>query len=68
MESFTGRRHKNIIADAGYESEENYTFFEGREDQVCFIKPANYERSNDNQFVFKQNDGTPYHPDHITNV
>jgi len=39
-----GRKYANIIADAGYESEENYTYLEGTK-QVCYIKPTNYERS-----------------------
>ena len=32
---------KNITADAGYESEENYIFLE-ENNQTAFIKPANY--------------------------
>lgn len=39
-----GCKHKNIIADAGYESEENYTYLEQTK-QNCYIKPANYEKS-----------------------
>ena len=38
-------KYKNITADAGYESEENYLFLEENE-QLAFIKPANYEISN----------------------
>ena len=37
-------RYRNIVADAGYESEENYIFIENN-GQTAFIKPANYEIS-----------------------
>jgi len=50
MESFTYRRYANVITDAGYESEENYTFFDNRNGQTCFIKPTNYERSKTRKF------------------
>lgn len=33
-----------VVADAGYESEENYLFLE-KNGQTAFIKPANYEIS-----------------------
>ena len=35
--------HK-IVADAGYESEENYTYFESLEHTDAYIKPANHEQ------------------------
>ena len=38
----TGRKYTNIIADAGYASEENYTYLEENE-QNAYIKPADYE-------------------------
>jgi hypothetical protein len=38
------QKYKNIIADAGYESEENYTYLKKAE-QTCYIKPSNYEKS-----------------------
>ena len=38
----TGRKHENIIADAGYASEENYTYLE-ENGQNAYIKPADYE-------------------------
>lgn len=44
MEKGLGQRHKAVVADAGYESEENYTYLESHE-QSCFIKPQNYEKS-----------------------
>ncbi len=37
-------RYKNVIADAGYESEENYVYLE-KNNQVSYIKPSNYEIS-----------------------
>lgn len=37
-----GRKYLNIIADAGYASEENYTYLE-ENDQNAYIKPADYE-------------------------
>lgn len=42
-------KYKNITADAGYESEENYLFLEENE-QIAFIKPANYEISKTKQY------------------
>jgi transposase len=44
-----GRKHKNIIADAGYESEENYSYLES-EKQNCYIKPSNYEKSKSRNY------------------
>lgn len=38
----TGRIIPNIIADAGYESEENYDYLE-ENGQIPYIKPQNYE-------------------------
>lgn len=35
--------HK-IVADAGYESEENYTYFESLKHTDAYIKPANHEQ------------------------
>ena len=40
----TNRIFENIIADAGYESSENYLYLE-ENGQNCFIKPQNYEIS-----------------------
>lgn len=41
--------HKNIIADAGYESEENYKGLAERE-QTGYIKPLNYEKSKTRKY------------------
>ena len=42
-------KYTNIIADAGYESEENYLFLEGN-GQLSYIKPANYEISKTRKY------------------
>lgn len=44
FEAHTGKKYPRIVADAGYESEENYLWLEGR-GQEAYIKPANYETS-----------------------
>jgi transposase len=49
IETGTGIRHKNVVTDAGYESEENYTGLIER-GQNAYIKPANYERSKGRSF------------------
>ncbi len=38
----TGQKYENIVADAGYASEENYTYLE-RQRQNAYIKPVDYE-------------------------
>ena len=42
-------KYKNITADAGYESEENYLFLEAN-GQLSYIKPANYEISKTRKY------------------
>jgi len=63
MEQGLGKRHKAVIADAGYESEENYTHLENS-GQHCHIKPQNYEKSKSwkyrNNKHLKEN--MPYDP------
>ena len=44
IKSHTRRLFERIIADAGYESSENYLYLE-ENGQECFIKPTNYEIS-----------------------
>ena len=44
IRSHTKRKFEQIIADAGYESSENYLYLE-ENGQKCFIKPSNYEIS-----------------------
>lgn len=38
----TGIKYKEIVADAGYESEENYVYLNNKK-QESYIKPSNYE-------------------------
>lgn len=49
MEEYLAFKYKEIIADAGYESEENYLFIEDN-DQLAFIKPQNYEISKSRKY------------------
>ena len=49
MESHLGVQYKDVTGDAGFESEEIYTYFENKE-QTCYIKPQNYERSKTRKF------------------
>ena len=42
FEEHFGKKYHRIVADAGYESEENYLWLEGN-GQLAYIKPANYE-------------------------
>lgn len=44
MEMHLKFKYKKVVADAGYESEENYAYLEGS-GQLAFIKPSNYEIS-----------------------
>ncbi len=44
IKNHTNRVFERIIADAGYESSENYLYLEENK-QECFIKPQNYEIS-----------------------
>jgi len=49
MEENLNFKYLKIVADAGYESEENYSFIENN-NQMSFIKPANYEISKTRKF------------------
>jgi len=44
-----GFKYMYPTADAGYESEENYTYFENNGQKAC-IKPANYEQSKTRKY------------------
>ena len=44
-----GRKYLNIIADAGYAGEENYTYLE-KQMQNAYIKPADYETKKKRKF------------------
>jgi len=49
MEQNLGCRYQDVTLDSGYESEENYTYFEAKQ-QICYIKPQNYEKSKTRKF------------------
>ena len=49
MEKYLSFKYKNIVADAGYESEENYVFLE-KNGQIGYIKPQNYELSKQRNY------------------
>jgi transposase len=49
MENHLGAKYEDVTLDAGYESEENYTWFE-KQGRVCYIKPQNYEKSKTRKF------------------
>lgn len=42
-------KYEKVIADSGYESEENYVYIE-KNGQLAFIKPANYEISKTRKY------------------
>jgi transposase len=44
-----GQGYQNIVADAGFESEENYTYLE-ENGQLAFIKPSNYEQGKTRKY------------------
>ena len=49
MEENLNFKYLKIVADARYESEENYSFIEDN-NQIAFIKPANYELSKTRKY------------------
>ena len=49
MASYLSFKYENIVADSGYESEENYLFIE-ENNQRSFIKPAHYEISKTRKY------------------
>ncbi len=49
MEHKGGLVHDTVTTDAGFESEENYTYLEKR-GQIAYIKPQNYEKSKTRRF------------------
>jgi transposase len=49
MEAHLAKSYEDVTTDAGYESEENYTYFESKTAQ-CYIKPQNYERSKTKKY------------------
>jgi len=49
MHEHIGEYYEDVTADAGYESQENYTWFEDKPTE-CYIKPQNYERSKTKKY------------------
>ena len=49
MERISRFNYRNIVADAGFESEENYTHIESN-GQSAYIKPSNYEQSKTKKY------------------
>lgn len=49
MKNKIGTKFKNIIADSGYESEENYFYLE-KEGLESYIKPQSYDRNKKKSF------------------
>lgn len=49
MEQFQQARYESVVADAGYESMDNYLYLDGN-GQSCFIKPTNYEQKKTHKF------------------
>jgi hypothetical protein len=49
MEMHLKFKYEKVVADAGYESEENYAYLE-RNGQLAFIKPSNYEISKTRKY------------------
>ena len=49
MEPYLVFKYQDIVADAGYESEENYLFIKNN-GQISYIKPTNYEISKTRKY------------------
>ena len=49
LEKDLPKKFENVIADAGYESEENYMYL-SKHNQKSYIKPQNYEKSKNKKF------------------
>ena len=58
------RSYRDIVADAGYESEENYLFIE-KNGQTAYIKPQNYEISKTRKYKkdISRRENMEYHAD-----
>ena len=49
LEQFHHARYEEVVADAGYESLENYLYLDST-GQTCFIKPTNYEQRRSKKY------------------
>jgi len=64
MESNLKTNYQNIIADSGYESEENYLYLEAKKQQY-YIKPQTYEKWKKRNFKkdISKRENMAYNPD-----
>ena len=64
MEEHLGFKYAEIVADAGYESEEIYAYIEENQ-QTAYIKPTNYEISKTRKYQhdISRRENMDYHPD-----
>ena len=64
MEATLRHKYPVVVADAGYESEENYSFLEDHR-ITAMIKPANYEISRTKKYKadISRKENMPYDPD-----
>ena len=64
MENHLGFKYSEVVADAGYESEENYLFIE-ENGQTAYIKPQNYEISKTRKYKkdISRRENMEYHAD-----
>ena len=64
MENYLGFKYSEVVADAGYESEENYLFIE-KNGQTAYIKPQNYEISKIRKYKkdVSRRENMEYHAD-----
>lgn len=49
LKKSVGHVYPNVVADSGYESEENYLYLEKNE-QLAYIKPSNYEQGKTRKY------------------
>lgn len=49
LEEKQGQKYENIVADAGYESLENYSFLD-KNGQTSYVKPINYEQKKTKKY------------------
>ena len=50
MENLRRYKIRNVVADAGYESEENYCYFEERPNMALYVKPSNHEQKKKRKY------------------
>lgn len=62
LETLKGLGYTKPVADAGFESEENYTWCE-ENGQIAFIKPANYDNAKTRKYKsdIGRRENMPYH-------